>query len=77
MNSIRQQHEEGLAALQRLRSQASASSAASSRAAHCARARARALEFDWGAVSRQFLSHLAPIRRWKPDAGYPAIAQLA
>ena len=41
------------------------------------RARARALEFDWDAVSRQFLSHLAPIRRWKPDAGYPAITQLA
>ncbi len=41
------------------------------------RARARALEFDWDRVSRQFLSHLAPIRRWKPDAGYPAIAQLA
>ena len=41
------------------------------------RARARALEFDWDAVSRQFLSHLAPIRRCKPDAGYPAIAQLA
>ena len=41
------------------------------------RARARALEFDWDAVSRQFLSHLAPIRRQKPDAGYPAIAQLA
>ncbi len=41
------------------------------------RARARALEFDWEAVSRQFLSHLAPIRRWKADAGYPAIAQLA
>jgi glycosyltransferase involved in cell wall biosynthesis len=40
-------------------------------------ARARALEFDWNAVSRQFLSHLAPIRRWKPDAGYPAISQLA
>jgi hypothetical protein len=42
-----------------------------------AKARARALEFDWNAVSRQFLSHLAPIYRWKPDAGYPAIAQLA
>ncbi len=42
-----------------------------------ARARARALEFDWDVVSRQFLAHLAPIRRWKPDAGYPAIAQLA
>lgn len=41
------------------------------------RARARALEFDWDRVSRQFLAHLAPIRRWKPDAGYPAIAQLA
>ncbi len=41
------------------------------------RARARALEFDWNAVSRQFVAHLAPIRRWKPDAGYPAIAQLA
>jgi glycosyltransferase involved in cell wall biosynthesis len=41
------------------------------------RARARALEFDRDAVGRQFLSHLAMIRRWKPDAGYPAIAQLA
>jgi len=41
------------------------------------RARARALEFDWNAVSRQFLAYLQPIRRWKPDAGYPAIAQLA
>ena len=41
------------------------------------RARARALEFDWNRVSRQFLAHLAPIRRWKADAGYPAIAQLA
>lgn len=40
------------------------------------RARARALEFDWERVSRQFLAHLAPIRRWRPDAGYPAIAQL-
>lgn len=41
------------------------------------RARARALEFDWDRVSRQFISHLARIRRWRPDAGYPAIAQLA
>ncbi len=41
------------------------------------RARARALEFDWGRVSGQFLANLAPIRRWRPDAGYPAIAQLA
>ena len=41
------------------------------------RARARALEFDQDRVSRQFLSHLAPIRRWRTDPGYPAIAQLA
>ena len=33
------------------------------------RARARALEFDRDRVRRQFLAHLAPIRRWKPDAG--------
>jgi len=41
------------------------------------RARAHALEFDPERVSRQFLSHLAPIRRWRTDPGYPAIAQLA
>jgi len=41
------------------------------------RARARALEFDPDRVGRQFLSHLAPIRRWRTDPGYPAIAQLA
>jgi len=28
-------------------------------------------------ICRQFLSLQAPIRGWKPDAGYPAIAQLA
>ncbi|MGZ5129974.1 MAG: glycosyltransferase family 4 protein [Caldimonas sp.] len=31
------------------------------------RARARALEFDWNAVSREFAAHLAPIRRRTPD----------
>ncbi|MGZ5267931.1 MAG: glycosyltransferase family 1 protein, partial [Caldimonas sp.] len=39
------------------------------------RARARALEFDWDAVSRQFAAHLAPVRRRTPDrvpAGQPA-----
>ncbi len=41
------------------------------------RARARALEFDWDRVCRQFVGHLAPIRRWKPDPGFPAIARFA
>ncbi len=41
------------------------------------RARARALEFNPDRVARQFLAHLAPIRRWRTDPGYPAIAQLA
>lgn len=40
-------------------------------------ARARALEFDWDRVCRQFVGHLAPIRRWKPDPGFPAIARFA
>ena len=41
------------------------------------RARARALEFDWNLVCDQFVSYLAPIRRWRPDPGLPAIARLA
>lgn len=41
------------------------------------RARARALEFDWDRVGREFVGHLAPIRRRKPDPGLPAIARLA
>ena len=41
------------------------------------RARARALEFDWDRVCRQFVAYLEPIRRWKPDPGMPAIAHWA
>ncbi len=33
------------------------------------RARARALAFDWNLVCRQFVSYLAPIRRWKSEPG--------
>lgn len=41
------------------------------------RARARALEFDRDRVACQFVSYLATIRRGKPDASHPAIAQFA
>ncbi len=41
------------------------------------RARARALEFDWDRVSREFVSYLAPIDRRAPQAKVAAISRLA
>ncbi len=40
------------------------------------RARARAEMFDRDQVCRDFVSYLAPIRRWRADPGIPAIARV-
>jgi glycosyltransferase involved in cell wall biosynthesis len=42
-----------------------------------ARARARALEFDWDRVSREFVSYLAPIDRSFPVAPLPEVGRFA
>jgi glycosyltransferase involved in cell wall biosynthesis len=40
------------------------------------RARARAMEFDWDRVSRQFVAHLVPADDGAPRAALPAVAMI-